>query len=649
MMRECSNVTLRKGRLIRPHFRFLLVLAVAGLISPTTSLYAQEPAAVTPPEGFVALFNGQDLTGWKGLVADPPKRAAMSKEELVAAQEKADASMREHWRVEGGVLTFDGKGENLCTAKDYEDFELLVDWKIEPGGDSGIYLRGSPQVQIWAKPDGSGGLYNNKKHPSKPLIVADRPVGEWNTFRIIMAGEHVTVYLNGVLVVDDVPLENYWEPDKPIYPRGAIELQNHGGPLWFRNIYLRELPRRGDAKQPAEGVLKRGDRVAIVGDSITEQKLYSRFMEDYLLACVPQLDLSIVQLGWGGEQAAGFAARLDNDLLPLKPTVVTTCYGMNDGLYRPYEPKIGQTYAELMRKIVDALMAAKVRVVVGSPGAVDTETFKRPNVPPAVYNDNLGRLRDIARDLARDTGQTFANVHDPMILAMLRAKPLLGAAYDVCGLDGFHPRPNGHIVMAYAFLKALGCDGQIGTITVDMSGQATATDGHKVLSASNGAVEIESTRWPFCFYGDEKAPEATRSILPFVPFNDDLNRFTLVVQNPPTAAATVTWGETSKRFTREQLAAGINLAAEFLDNPFSEPFKSLDEAVARKQAFETKMIKEGITWFRNMRVLLGDDAEALAAMDKLRAEFIERQAKLGAEVRAALTPVRHKIEIKPEP
>jgi hypothetical protein len=197
-----------------------------------------------PPAGFEALFNGTDLTGWKGLVANPPERAKMTPEQLAAAQAQADQRMRDHWRVEGGALVFDGKGDSLCTAKDYGDFCLLVDWKILPAGDSGIYLRGSPQVQIWERPDiGSGGLYNNQKNPSQPIRVADHPVGEWNHFRIIMVGEKVTVYLNGELVVDHVTMENYWERDKPIYPTGQIELQNHGNTLWFKNVYVKELPK----------------------------------------------------------------------------------------------------------------------------------------------------------------------------------------------------------------------------------------------------------------------------------------------------------------------------------------------------------------------------------------------------------------------
>ena len=187
------------------------------------------------------LFNGTDLDGWKGLVGNPISRSKMTPAELASAQAEADERMRSHWTVVDGVLVFDGQGDSLVTAEDFEDFELLVDWKIKPEGDSGIYLRGSPQVQIWDNPIGSGGLYNNQKHPSQPLVVADNPVGEWNTFRIRMIGDRVTVWLNDQLVADDVVLENYWDRSAPIFPRGPIELQNHGNTLYFRNISIREL------------------------------------------------------------------------------------------------------------------------------------------------------------------------------------------------------------------------------------------------------------------------------------------------------------------------------------------------------------------------------------------------------------------------
>jgi len=585
----------------RDVLRAARVTALVASVLIALPAVAEDPAAAKPPPGFTALFDGKSLDGWKGLVKNPLARAKMSPEQLAAAQAKADERMRAHWNIVDGALEFDGKGDSLCTARDYGDFELRVDWKIKNRGDSGLYLRGSPQVQIWdpaQRPEGSGGLFNNKIWPSRPLIRADREIGAWNSFRVFMTGELVTVYLNDTLVVDQVPLENYWERAKPIYPTGQIELQNHGNTLWFRNVWLREIPRPGGYYAKRELRVEKGDRVAVVGDSITEQKLYSRYIEDYLLACASHLDLQTIQLGWGGERAPGFAARMDNDLLPFEPDVVTTCYGMNDGSYRAYEPSIGATYAAATRDIVQRLKKAGAVVIVGSPGAVDTHTFRRRNLAPNVYNDNLAHLRDIARDIAYEEAQPFANVHDRMVIAMMKAKPVLGDAYHVCGGDGFHPSPNGHIVMAGAFLRAMGFDGHIGTITIDMKGKAAASDGHEVVASNGGEVEIASSRYPFCFQGDDKSPNSTRSIVPFVSFNHDLNRLMLVVRNLEAPSAEVRWGDHAKVYPRKALERGINLAAEFLDNPFAAAFARVDQKVAQKQAFETGLIKGVITRFR---------------------------------------------------
>jgi hypothetical protein len=225
--------------------------ALSALLLITAAPVVQAEDNV-PPEGFTALFNGKDLTGWKGLVGNPKTRAEMSPEDLKAAQAKADEKANAHWAAKDGVLVFDGKGDSLCTAKDYGDFEMYADWKIEAKGDSGIYLRGTPQVQIWdtkyepyvkqhGADKGSGSLWNNQKHERFPLVYADNPVGEWNTFWIKMVGDHVQIKLNGKLVTDTV-LENYWERDKPLYATGQIELQNHGNTLYFKNLYIKELP-----------------------------------------------------------------------------------------------------------------------------------------------------------------------------------------------------------------------------------------------------------------------------------------------------------------------------------------------------------------------------------------------------------------------
>jgi hypothetical protein len=219
------------------------MLAAGPLLLLGSLTLAQETTKDnTPPPGFTALFNGKDLTNWQGLVTIK-QRAALTPEKLAEVQKAANAKILPHWTVENGVLVYSGKGNSLQTVKDYGDFELLLDWKIGPKGDSGIYLRGQPQVQIWDNPVGSGGLYNNAKNPSKPSKAADKPVGEWNTFRIIMKGDRATIWLNGERVVDNVPLENYWDrkEQKPLPEKGPIELQHHGNPLYFKNIYIKEL------------------------------------------------------------------------------------------------------------------------------------------------------------------------------------------------------------------------------------------------------------------------------------------------------------------------------------------------------------------------------------------------------------------------
>lgn len=222
---------------------------ITGSDSQYFKIDIQEYLDKMPAEtGYVSIFNGKDMDGWQGLVKNPVERAKMSPKELAKEQAAANKRMTENWSVKNGSIVFNGHGDNLCTVKNYKDFDLIADWRITKNGDSGIYLRGTPQVQIWdtSRVDvgaqvGSGGLYNNKQNPSKPLVLADNAIGDWNTFRIRMVDQRVTVYLNGVLVVDNVVMENYWDRSIPIFSEGPIELQAHGTDLAFRNIYVREI------------------------------------------------------------------------------------------------------------------------------------------------------------------------------------------------------------------------------------------------------------------------------------------------------------------------------------------------------------------------------------------------------------------------
>jgi hypothetical protein len=261
-----------------------------------------------------------------------------------------------------------------------------------------------------------------------------------------------------------------------------------------------------------------------------------------------------------------------------------------------------------------------------------------------VYNKTLGELRDIARDVAKSNGVKFADVHTPMMDAMTKAKAKYGSKYHVAGPDGVHPDANGHLVMAYAFLKALGGDGEIGKINVDLrSSRATASHGHKVLSCAGGTVEIESSRYPFCFYGDSKTTSATAGMIEFVPFNEDLNRFILIVENVPADMCKVTWGTATKEFSKEQLAKGINLAAEFLENPFSEPFRKVEAEVRKQQSYETPLVKSLVTKLPEFRQLVPEES---AAFEHIAATAIQRDQKMFATAAAAVTPVKHTLVIE---
>ena len=228
-----------------------VALAVVSVVGFAVS---QSAHAGKPPKGFTALFNERDLTGWWGLkTEDPVKWKALSADKLAEKKAASLKDIAQHWSADGEELVNDGQGLYLSTQKDYGDFELLVDYKTVPKADSGIYLRGIPQVQIWDSTEeakfnigankGSGGLWNNSKGtPGKdPLVLADKPFGQWNSFRIIMVGERVSVWLNGKMIVDHARMENYFNRKGQIPRTGPIQLQTHGGEIRWRNVFIREI------------------------------------------------------------------------------------------------------------------------------------------------------------------------------------------------------------------------------------------------------------------------------------------------------------------------------------------------------------------------------------------------------------------------
>ena len=409
------------------------------------------------------------------------------------------------------------------------------------------------------------------------------------------------------------------------------------------------------APKPSGLLLKSGDRLAICGDSITEQKMYSRLIEDYLTMCVPELNVSVRQYGWGGEQATCFLARMTNDCLRFKPTIATTCYGMNDHGYRPYEERIGQTYRDKSTAIVEAFEAHGARLIQGSPGCVGKVPgwTKTTTYTVEDLNLNLCDLRNIGIEIAQKEKAGFADVFWPMLTAGVTAQKRYGANYAIAGGDGVHPGWAGHTVMAYAFLKSFGLDGEIGTFTVNLKrNKVVCSRAHEVVSIKDGELQIKSSRYPFCVCAptgqaaasfpvcdndDPSQDKSIRSAMTLVPFEQELNRFRLVALNGTAQNYKVTWGVESKSFTSEQLSHGVNLAEEFPSNPFCPAFAKVDAAVAAKQAYETKQIKQV---FRS--------PEAKADMEGVAAQTEKEREPLVAAIKAAFVPVTHTIKIEPQ-
>lgn len=234
--------------------------SIAGLAFILAAALPPEDTGLVkePPKGFTALFNAKDLSGWHGMPHfDPRKLAAMSAEDRAKSIAEWTEDAKKHWSVDSkdGSVVNDGNGAYLTTDKEFGDIELLIDYKTVPKADSGIYLRGTPQVQIWdstkeggkwnlGADKGSGGLWNNSPGAAgkDPSTLADKPLGEWNHFRIIQIGARTTVYLNDKLVVDKAVMENFWDRNAPLFAKGVIQLQTHGGEIRWRNIFIREIP-----------------------------------------------------------------------------------------------------------------------------------------------------------------------------------------------------------------------------------------------------------------------------------------------------------------------------------------------------------------------------------------------------------------------
>ncbi len=396
----------------------------------------------------------------------------------------------------------------------------------------------------------------------------------------------------------------------------------------------------------ADLLVQPNDRVLVACEAPLDPGMVSVDVAAYFLMCQPVDGLEVIGATQGQEEVEPFLKRVPTDLAAWSPTVALISHGTNDGREGRTGASFTRYHPLYLGQTLDALKKIGVRtIVLGSAGAVDS-SLPQGTVAAKDFNDNLAAFRDLDRDLAAKAGVPFVDIFGATFDTMGRAKAAMGDAYLFEGADGRSPSHNAQLVMAWAFLKALGADGGIGTITVDLAANtATGTTGQKIVSVQNGTIAVESSRYPFCFTGDPKNPNATTGIIDDFPFNQDLNRYLLVVKGLTAAKAKVTWGAESREFTADDLAKGVNLAAAFAGHtPFDATFNHIMDTI----------------WQRQLKQFVWTDSifshlDALKQMapgspfDQLIAGIHAQDEKNGAAVKALVVPINHTIKIEPLP
>jgi len=332
-------------------------------------------------------------------------------------------------------------------------------------------------------------------------------------------------------------------------------------PLVGALIFLSFLQSNG------EPLLKENDHLAFIGDQLTSDLGYTTYVEDYLLACQPVPGLDIAQFGWVAATPDAFVPKIDSNLAPFKPTVATILFA-SDG-------KDGEARRARETSLIEALKKSGVRtIVLGSPMCADSFFYNHNTAQGDAYNQTLLAVANADKDLAAKEGVVYADVFGATLAAMKTSKEKFGEQYPYDPKGGRPMRVHYSLVTAYAFLKALGCDGNLGTITADFAGgNAEGTPGHTVVSFADQVLMVQSGLYSFSYPG-------LSSLDPFmqcVPFNQDLNRLTLIVKNLPTASAKIIWndnqygGQHWHDFTAAELAQGVNLA-DVIESPFTSRF-----------------------------------------------------------------------------
>lgn len=385
---------------------------------------------------------------------------------------------------------------------------------------------------------------------------------------------------------------------------------------------------------PAGPFLQAGDKLMIIGDSITEGNRYTQMVETYLMGCSGLADLQVFTCGWIGDTSGGFANKQESAYNWFKPTAAMSFMGMNS----PDDPEKLEPHKKGCARIAAFMTERNVKMLIGSPGAVYPDQWKSHESK----NKCLGLLGDMHKDVAAQYGQRFADIHNILMPIIPLAKEKYGTPgqpYQLFGIDGCHAGDNGSFLFAYGFLKAMNLDGSIGSITLDYAtGKATVSEGITQTAALVGGGDFTSTRYPYCFRRD------TAEMLAFIDFQKELNQFILKVTNFPAEQGNVAFGSETKGFTKAELEAGINLA-DYMENPFKGPFFKLMGTIAAKESYETYIFKSYLNKVRNHYE--ADNAKAQEGFRLLDEITREKWLTLDANVRAAVAPVPFSLRVTP--
>jgi len=395
-----------------------------------------------------------------------------------------------------------------------------------------------------------------------------------------------------------------------------------------------------------EFFFKKGDVIVVMGDSITEQRLYSNYLEIWSQTRFPSYNLVFRNVGIGGDTSGGGNGRFKRDVLAHKPTVLTVDFGMNDGRYTAFSDKTFNPYIKGLQGIADQAKAANIRVAWITPQPVE----HKPGDKAESYNETLEKFSEGVKDIASKNSGAFADQFHPYWAVIKKARDE-GEKGRITAGDAVHPGAPGQALMAASILKALKFPRM-----VSMAGIKIKADGTSASEVANATLtDVKASADGVSFKRQDLAlpffPEQAKSILKWTPLADDMNYYGLTVIGLKEGKYDVNLaGKKVATYSNAELAKGVNLAeAALAVGPIADQVKDVVKAVNDKTNYYHGQIYSPLVLGRNLAKNADLKDVPKDGIEKRRQELIEERMKkmpeLDAAIRMALEPRTHSVEI----